>query len=163
MHRTLFKESLNPLLTHRSCLQASVASTGFVSVLPDVSLNADKIMLSVAQSLDREMGTEVMLHVKLYLLPLSASRFLLARSRAAFFSQEFLWKAVHAVKDTAHQSVCTVYALATHISKNISLLQPPLLFNCSLLFPIIKLQSGCPPVSVSFTFAMGHLRHKSCE
>lgn len=47
-------------------------------VLPDVSLNADKIMLGIAQSLDREMDTGVMLRVKLYLLPLSASQVLLA-------------------------------------------------------------------------------------
>lgn len=59
MYRTLFKESFNPLLTHGGCLQTSVAGTGFMSgdgVLPDVSLNADKIIPSVAPSLDREMG-----------------------------------------------------------------------------------------------------------
>lgn len=51
-----------------SAVYRPVASTDFMcgeSVLPDASLNADKIVLSVAQSLDREMSTEVMLHVKL--------------------------------------------------------------------------------------------------
>lgn len=69
---------------------------------------------------------------------------------------------MHAVKGIAHLAVILkvstcVYALVTCISKNISLLQPPLLSNCSLLFPIIKFQSGCPPASASFAFAVGHL------
>lgn len=68
---------------------------------------------------------------------------------------------MHAVKDIAHlavilkASIC-VYALVTFISKNISLLQPPLLSNRSLLFPLIKFQSECPPASASFAFAVGH-------
>lgn len=56
----------------------NVASTAYgpgESVLPDAPLIANEIMLSVVtQPLNREVGTEVTLYVKLYLLPLSASQ-----------------------------------------------------------------------------------------
>lgn len=45
-------------------------------MLPDASLIPNEIMLSVVtQSLNREMDVEVLWHVKVYLLPLSASQF----------------------------------------------------------------------------------------
>lgn len=142
---------------------ANVASTIYgpgQRVLPVASLTASEIMMRVVYTIT-EQGNGYWGII--LILPLSASQFLsrLKQSHVSVF-QGFFWKVMHAVKGIAHLavilevSIC-VYALVTCISKNISLLQPPLLSNCSLLFSIIKFQSGCPPASASFAFAVGHL------